>query len=112
MANTMNNYFSSVFTIEELNNVPKLGQYEGIIIDTFYFSTEEVQERLEHLNINKSTWPDMLHPRILRALDDKLARLLAHVFSNSVETGIIPEDWKSAKMTAIHKKGSRQEPGN
>ena len=34
------------------------------------------------------------------------------LFNNSVETGIIPEDCKSANVTAIHKKGSRQEPGN
>ena len=52
---------------------------------------------IEHvLNIYKSTGPDMLHPRILRALEDKLARPLTHIFNNSVETGIIPEEWKSA----------------
>ena len=99
MANTMNNYFSSVFTIEQLNNVPQLGQYEGNIYDTFNFSTEEVQENLQHLNIYKSTGPDMCHP-------------LTHIFNNSIEIGIMPEDWKSAKVAAIHKKGSRQEPGN
>ena len=56
----------------------------------------------------------MLNPRILRALDleDKLASLLTHIVNNSVETGIVPEDWKSANVTAIHKKGSRQEPRN
>ena len=69
MANTMNNYFSSVFTIKQLNNVPQLGQYEGNIIDTLKFSTEEVQEKLQHLNIYKATGPDMLHPQILRALE-------------------------------------------
>ena len=110
MANIMN--FSSVFTIEQLNNVPQLGQYEGNILDTFNFSTEEIQEKLQHLNIFKSTGPDMLHSRILCALEDKLARHLTHIFNNSVETGIMPEDWKSANVTAIHKKGSRQEPGN
>ena len=112
MANIMNNYFSSVFTIEQLNNVPQLGHYEGNILDTFNFSIEEVQEKLQHLNIYKSTGPAMLHPRILLALEEKLARPLPHIFNNSVETGIIPEDWKSANVTAIHKKGSRQEPGN
>ena len=76
MANTMNNYFSSVFTIEQLNNVPQLDQYEGAIFDTFNFSTEEVQEKLQHLNIYKSTGPDMLHPLILRALDDYRINLL------------------------------------
>ena len=52
MANTMN-HFSSVFTIEQLNNVPQLGQYVGNILDIVNFSTEEVQEQLQHLNIYK-----------------------------------------------------------
>ena len=78
------------------------------ILDTFNFSTEEVQEKLQHLNINKSTGPD----NYASALEDKLARPLTHIFNNSVETGIIPEDWKSKNVTAIHKKGSRQEPRN
>ena len=110
MANIMSNYFSPLFIIEQLNNVPQLRQYEGNILDTFNFSAEEVQEKLQDLNIYKSTGPDMLHPRILRALEDKLARPLTHIFNNSVDTGIIPEDWKSSNATEIHKKGSRQEP--
>ena len=104
MANIMNNFCRSVFTIEQPNNVPQLGQYDGNILDTFNFSAEEVQEKLQHLNIYKSTGKDMLHPRILRALEDKLARPLTHIFNDSVETGIIPEDWKLANVTAIHKK--------
>ena len=75
----MNNYFSSVFTTEQQNNVPQVGQYEGNILDTFNFSTEEVQEKLQHLKIHKSTLPDMLHHRILYALEDKFARPLTHV---------------------------------
>ena len=81
-----------MFTIEQLNNVLQLGQYEGNIIYTFNFSTVEVQEKLQHMNIYKSTGPDMLHPRILRALEDQPSRLLTYIFNNSVETGIVPED--------------------
>ena len=69
MANIMNSYFSSVFTIEQLNNVLQLRQFEGNILDTFNFSTEEVQEELQHLNMYKSTGPYILHPRILCALE-------------------------------------------
>ena len=54
----------------------------------------------------------MLHPRILRALEDKLARPFTHIFNNSVETRIILEDGKSENVTAVHRKGSRQEPEN
>ena len=52
----------------------------------------------------------MLHPRILCELENKLARPLTQILINSVEAEIIHEDWKSANMTAIHKKESRQEP--
>ena len=84
MANTMNKYYISVFTIEQLNNIPQLGQYKSNILDTFNFSTGEVQEMLQHLKIYKSTGPDMFHPRIILALEDKLARPPKHIFNNSV----------------------------
>ena len=93
-----------MFTIEQLNNVPQLDQYEGNILYTFNFRTKEVQEKLQHLNIYESTGPDMLHPRILCALEGRLARSLTHIFNNEVETGIISEDRKSANVTVIHKK--------
>ena len=52
MANSMNNYFSTVFNIELQNNVhTQLGQYVANILDTFNFSTEEVQEKLQNSNI-------------------------------------------------------------
>ena len=67
MANTMKNSFSSVFTTEQLNNVPQSCRYESNILDTLNFITEEVLKKLQHSNIiYKSTGPDMLHPRILR----------------------------------------------
>ena len=60
----------------------------------------------------KSTGPELLHIRVLRTLEDMLCGPLNHIFNKSAETGIIPTDWKSANVTAIHKKGNRQEPGN
>ena len=39
---------SSVFTIEQLNNVPQFGQYEGNIHDTLNFNPEEAHEKPQH----------------------------------------------------------------
>ena len=55
---------------------------------------------------------NLLHPRVMRTLEDMLCGPLNHIFNKLAETGIIPADWKSANVTAIHKKGNRQEPGN
>ena len=72
----------------------------------FNFILEDVQEKLNHLNIYKSTGPD-LHPRVLRTLEDMVCEPLKDIFNKSAETGIIREDWKSENVTAIHKKGNR-----
>ena len=96
MANTLNDYFSSVFTQEQLNNIPQLDKYEGSTIDTFNFRVNEVQKKLQHLNIYISTGPDLLHQGILRTLEDSLSAPLTYKFNSAAETGIIPVDWKSA----------------
>ena len=62
---------------------------DGIVITTdndMTTDTEEVQEKLQNLSIYKSTGSDLLHPRILHALEEKLATPLSHIFNNSVET--------------------------
>ena len=112
MANALNTYFSSVFTREQLNNIPQLPRYVGNTLETIIFRQEDVQEKLNHPNVYKSIGPDLLHPRVLRTLEDMLCGPLNHIFNKSAETGIIPADWKSANVTAIRKKGNRQEPGN
>lgn len=38
---------------------------------------------------------------MLRTLENKLAVPLTHKFNDSVETGIIAEDWKLANVTSI-----------
>ena len=49
----------------------------------------------------------MLHSRILRALEDKVAGPLTHIFNNSVETEIIPEDCKSANVQFTRKEAGK-----
>ena len=104
MANSLSTYFSSVLTHEQLNNISQLRRYVGNTLDTFNFRLEDVQEKLNHLNLYKSTGPG--------TLEDMLCGPRNYIFNKLAETGIIPADWKSANVSAIHEKGNRQEPGN
>ena len=44
--------------------------------------------------------------------DMPLLPLLAELFQNSIDTGIIPDDWLTANVVGIYKKGDKQEPAN
>ncbi|XP_040286085.1 uncharacterized protein LOC120999281, partial [Bufo bufo] len=63
-------------------------------------------------NTNKSQGPDGIHPKLLKELSGELAKPLTDLFNQSLATGVVPEDWKLAKVVPIHKKGSREESGN
>ncbi|RMC22465.1 hypothetical protein DUI87_00779 [Hirundo rustica rustica] len=73
---------------------------------------EAVREPLKCLDIHKSMGPDGIHPRVMRELADELAKPLSIIYQQSWLTGEVPDDWKLANVTPIHKEGGRKDPGN
>jgi hypothetical protein len=59
---------------------------------------------LENLNVNKSCGPYLLHPRVLKELRTSIVSPFTLIFTESVETGILPMDWKTANIKALFKK--------
>ena len=55
------------------------------------------------INVNKSAGPDGLHPTVIKNVAQHISPMLAHIFNNSLETGIVPERLKIAKITPIYK---------
>ena len=73
---------------------------------------EQVEKRLSELNISKSPGPDNLHPRVLKELASVLAKPLSIVYRTSLDSGIVPMAWKTARITQIFKKGDKRDPSN
>jgi len=46
------------------------------------------------------------HPRVLKEIKDGLILPLYLLFAKSLQDGVLPNSWKDATITAIHKKGS------
>ncbi|RMB93664.1 hypothetical protein DUI87_29893 [Hirundo rustica rustica] len=73
---------------------------------------EAVRELLRCLDPHKSMGPDGIHPRVMKELTDDLMKPLTIIYHQSWPTGEVPDDWKLANVTPIHKKGGREDPSN
>jgi hypothetical protein len=73
---------------------------------------EKVKKKLDKLKISKLPAPDGIHPRVLKEVSMSLCTPLARIFETSNKTGLLPEDWKCANITALYKKGNKKVPGN
>ena len=107
VASMLNEYFSSVFTEEALCNLPNPRLLFQGSEPSVNISKEDICRRLENLNPEKSPGVDMIYPIVLKKLASVVCFPLSIVFQRSLETGIVPEDWKLANVTAIHKKGPK-----
>ena len=114
--------FKDVFTMEgsfdapqkDLSGAPtpkEAGQKDKSPADV-QFDEKAVRERLLRLDPDKSPGPDGLHPHLLKACADNLAKPIAMIFQKSFDTAELPVDWKLANVCPIFKKGSRNDAGN
>ena len=111
MCNLSNRYFHSLFnqpTQEE--DSPDMDYLCNENIGDMNVSPEIVKERLEALNRFKESGPDNIHPHVLK--ETSVCVPLSMIFKESLEVGETPEDWRSANVTPIFKKGDRNDPAN
>ena len=73
---------------------------------------EAVRDLLSCLDVHNIYGPGGIHPRVMRELADELAKPLSIIYQQSWDTGEVPDDWKLASVTPIHKKGGKEDPGN
>jgi hypothetical protein len=114
-ANILNTFFSSVFTRENITNLPNIelaSRSNGAMLSDVLITPQAVKEKLCKLDASKAFGPDGIPPRVLKELHAELALPISILFNKSVESGVVPFDWRNATVTALFKKGTRSDPGN
>ena len=81
-------------------------------ISDIFVTTKGVEKLLKNLNPNKATGPDGISPRVLKEFASEIAPILTIIFQTSLDSGIIPNDWKHANISPIYKKGERTKASN
>lgn len=71
-----------------------------------------VHKLLEKIKPNKATGPDNIPARFLKEYSSFLAPILTTLFERSVAEGMVPEEWKTANVVPVFKKGNKHDASN
>ena len=114
VANELGKFFESTFISEKPGEPPQPKPECTSLIPDLIFTFEEIKNQLAKLNITKSQGPDHVHPKLLKSLSniDEFVTAIMQLFQKCYDSGALPEVWKTALVTPIHKKGDKSEPCN
>ena len=108
----LSNFFASIFTDEPPGNLEISPPPTASIDDNLELTTNDIREEPNRLDTSKSPGPDGIHPRVLFELREFILKPLLIIFQTFWETSKLPEDWKSANISAISKKGKKSMADN
>ena len=114
MATILSNQFSSVFSIEDVYNIPPYPDTSGgNRKSNIFFDAETVRNKIKGLKLSSLCGPDGLSSKFLNDHVDILAHPLSIIYNLSMDSGVVPQDWREANVTPIFKnKGSKSRAEN
>jgi len=71
-------------------------------------TSDTVKSKLGKLKMNKAPGVDLVGTRMLIELTEEIADMVATLFSKSLSSGDVPQDWRLANVSAVFKKGKKQ----
>lgn len=116
-ANILNKQFESVFSRPQPLSLKQIAKSAATklshpTMSPINISVQGVDKLLTGLNPNKASGPDEISPRLLKELHSQVAPILTHIFQLSLDTGIVPDDWKHAVISPVYKKGDKSKASN
>ena len=119
-AEILNKQFQSVFSSSEEVSQEDFSRNYNMpteessfpVLDDIDITLNGIKKLLKDLNPNKSPGPDNIGPRVLKELAEDIAPLLLMIYRKSLDTGEVPEDWRTANVTPAFKKGQKYQAEN
>jgi ribonucleases P/MRP protein subunit RPP40 len=116
MSKVLNDYFATVFTDENMDNMPEPSgrEREGkkSSIEWIEMTEKKVEMAIGELKANKAAGVDELESNYIKSCSEGLTRPLKILFEKSLREGEIPHEWKEANVAAIFKEGDKKNPAN
>lgn len=126
IADSLNNYFVNITSQLNISNEADNGSddvklqnfirsridAESTVFEIPLITEEETIETINKIRTNTATGPDGISARVLKAAAPVLASPLQKLLNLSINSAVFPSRWKVARVTPIHKDGSRDEKKN
>ena len=100
-AEILNKQFSSVFTEENLINLPEMGNNPTSEIPGLQISSKGNLKQLLSLKTNMASGPDDIPSWFLKENAYEIAPILANIFQASITEGVVPKRWKTENVVGI-----------
>ena len=105
-----------MFTKEDISRLPHIEELdrggELVGIEEMKIEEKDIKQVIGRMKDNKTGGVDAFNSHFLKMVGDSMVGPLFHLFNSSMQSGEVPEDWRRANVTALHKKGSKKDPGN
>ena len=111
-AEVLSNHFQQMFTKEDLSSIPSIGCSDITAMETVIFNREGIINLLKNLDSKKANGPDKVPTTLLKITASEIAAVVTFLFSQSYETGQLPNDWRNAHVVPVFKKGEKRDPCN
>ena len=101
------------FTIQPLDSPPDIATPQfGVSLYNVDFIEDEIRVKLQKLNETKSPGPDEISAAILKKCASVLARPLSLLMRQSLNSGQVPDESRTATVKPIFKKCNKLDAGN
>ena len=104
IADAFNTYFASV-GVQSNNSCPQFSSFTAHKLDTVEFCEQDIIAAINRLKSNLSSGPDGLPPLLFKRIKYAIANPLTLLFKQMLSVASVPEVWKTAIITPVHKKG-------
>ena len=105
-AEVLNEQYQCVFTKENNLSIPPVNN-QNLNMPDINFTTNGISKLLSKLNPQKANGPDKIPIRFLKDYADDISTLLKIIFQHSYNTSDLPQDWLTADVIPIFKKGKK-----
>ena len=112
-ADALNEYFASISTINSNGTVlPEFYSKSTRNISDIEITEQEIIDIIRNLDVKKATGPDEISHFLLKNTSQSICKPLCKLFNKSLINGQFPENWKTANIIALFKKGDKSLASN